>query len=235
MYKIRFGTMALTSLLFAGCMGPMPQEEERTYEITTSNLTSTQPLTPPLLAVHTARTRVFQVGSPSSEGLRMLAEVGNNMVLAGALRQDPEVQEVVAATAPMHRIGGPGANQLTFTIAARGEGRLSIASMLGCTNDGFTGLDSVALPTDLTPVVLRAGAYDAGTEENNELFTHLPDPCGIAGPVPHPADGDLRNATTGVIQPHPGLTVSNGDPAQGLSADYQWTNPVLQVTIQRKP
>jgi len=41
---------------------------------------------------------------------------------------------------------GDFTDTLTFDITARPGDRLSLATMLICTNDGFTGLDAARLP-----------------------------------------------------------------------------------------
>jgi hypothetical protein len=74
-----------------------------------------------------------------------------------------------------------------------------------------------------------AGAYDAGTEANDELYTHIVDPCGIISPVAVAPDGmNLRTATDNVITMHPGIT-GVGD----LTPAHAWANPIAMVTIQR--
>ena len=75
--------------------------------------------------------------------------------------------------------GPPFPTSITFQIeAASNANRLSLAVMLICTNDGFTGLDRVRLPGGFKPRTFFAVAYDAGTEANDELFTSMVDPCG---------------------------------------------------------
>jgi hypothetical protein len=131
---------------------------------------------------------------------------------------------------PIHRVGGPGSNSMTVMINASGSANnLSLATMLICTNDGFTGLDSFKLPGGFEPVTLFAQGYDAGTEANDELYTHIVDPCGAIGPVTAAADGmNLRTATGGVITHHDGIE-GTGD----LTSAHEWANPVLKIEIQR--
>jgi hypothetical protein len=205
----------------------------RTYTVTITNLTSSQPLSPPLIATHSKRVDVFTVGKMASEGIRLIAENGDNSVLAAALNDKHlirDVREVVATDVPVHRAGGPGSSSLTITIDARGNAnRLSLATMLICTNDGFTGLDGVKLPGGFAPVTYYAGAYDAGTEMNDEIYTHIVDPCGAIGPVMAPPDGmNLRTPTNANISMH--LGIQGGD---DLTAAHDWTDPVVAITIQR--
>ncbi len=116
----------------------------KTYKVTITNLTAGQPVTPPILVTHTGKTRIFNVGQPASESIRQIAENGNGAPLLDALAENPEVHEVVAAMAPLVPANDPGATGFgsseTYTITAYGKARyLSFASMLICTNDGFTG------------------------------------------------------------------------------------------------
>jgi hypothetical protein len=60
--------------------------------------------------------------------------------------------------------------------------RLSLATMLICTNDGFTGLDRAKLPIGGSEVFWTNG-YDAGTENNTELSQDIVDACSALGPV----------------------------------------------------
>jgi len=110
--------------------------------------------------------------------------------------------------------------------------RFSIAGMLGCTNDGFFGLDSVQLPTTGTATYMPNG-YDAGREENTQRSEDLADGCSVLGPAPlrgypngneYPATSPRRP-----IQIHPGIT-NTGDLAP---AAHGWQGPVGRVTITR--
>jgi hypothetical protein len=223
--------------LAAAGAGPVSAQEDdrqsgpRTYRVTLINLTDGQPLSPPLLATHTQSVDVFTVGRAASEGVRLIAENGDNAVLAAALDGMPGVRDVVASSAPLHRLGGPGSPIQRFTIEAAGNAnRLSIATMLICTNDGFTGVDSVRLPGGFAPAFHLAQAYDAGTEANEQTAATIVDPCGAIGPVSIPGDGlNQRPATSGVIAMHPGI-----EPGKGiLTSAHVWRGPVLAVIVQR--
>ena len=58
---------------------------------------------------------------------------------------------------------------------------LSAAFMLICTNDGFSGVDSLMLPASGSTTV-ETNAYDAGSEQNTEDFADIVPPCqGLIG------------------------------------------------------
>jgi glucose/arabinose dehydrogenase len=200
------------------------------YRVTIQNLTTGQPFSPGVIATHTDQATVFRVGQQASEGIRRIAEDGDPVVALSETRGTPGVFDVVKIGHPIHPDGGSGPSSATFSIEARdGVNRLSLATMLICTNDGFTGLDAVPLPTGFDPVVFHADGYDAGTEANDELSSHIVDPCGTIGPVAFPPDGNARTPTIGVITHHPNITgVGNLVPAQ-----HAWRNRVARITVQR--
>ena len=142
--------------------GPRPAqaaEEDIVYQITLTNISSTQPLSPPLLVTHEPDFSLVTTGAMASDGLRRLAEEGSNSALANELRANAKVQEVVTGTQPMRRLSGGGpsgsSSSYVFTIHGREGDVLSIASMLVCTNDGFTGAMNVTLPEQGDVVILR--------------------------------------------------------------------------------
>jgi hypothetical protein len=115
--------------------------------------------------------------------------------------------------------GPPGASR-TFTLQTDGRfNRLSLVTMLVNTNDAFTGLDSLKLRG--RGETHSTAAYDAGSELNNELETHIPGPC-CNNPFVRAPEGEL-------IRHHPGITgVGDLDPAL-----YGWSNPVARIEIER--
>ena len=208
----------------------------RVYRVTLENLTTGQPFSPGVVVTHTKKHSVFEVGEAASEGIRLIAEDGTPVVseFTGG-----NVHEVVATPMPVGCDGcgagpfpAPLPTKLTVEITARANfNRLSLAVMLICTNDGFTGLDGIKLPGGFKPQTFYAAGYDAGTEDNDQLFTSIVDPCGGIGPVSVAPDGlNNRTATDDVISHHPGIIGGVGDLDP---AEHGWDNPVLKVTIQR--
>lgn len=204
------------------------------YRVTLENLTTGQVFSPGVIATHTNKVSVWDVGAPASVGIQNIAEDGNELQAVTDLENMPGVFDVVDIDAPTNRIGGqaPFPTSRTFTISAAGNAnRLSLAVMIICTNDGFTGVSSVKLPGGFKPDVHEVGAWDAGTEFNNQLSTHIVPPCGGAGPKPFPAGDNLnlRVAESGVIHPHQNiLNLGFLEPAL-----HGWNGPVARITIQR--
>lgn len=224
------GTPAAGGAQAAG--GQVPAR--RVYEVTIENLTSAQPLTPPLAATHNGSFNFFDVGKAATFGIQEIAENGNLAPLHTEISTHKQVSDVIIAASP-----GPGplmpGTSITFTIEADpGAPFVSFAAMLICTNDGFTGLDSDKLPRMVGQRTATAlAAYDAGTEINTESFVDIVPPCpvltGVPSSVPGTGMSDPALAENGVIHHHQGI-------AGGADLDPQvhgWTNPVALITIER--
>jgi len=227
---------ALTVAALPASASPKGSDKSRTYQVTITNLTAGQPITPPILVTHTDAARIFTVGEPSSYEVQQIAENGNGAPLMAALGADPEVFEVVAGAAPLVPANNPGGapfdSSASFMITASGKAdRLSVISMLICTNDGFTGLDSVELPKK--SMTILAGSYDARSEMNTEDFANMVPPCqgliGVSSGDPGTGMSDPLLAEDGVVIPHPGI---NG----GVDLHREvhgWNDPAVKIVIER--
>lgn len=206
------------------------------YEVTITNLTAGQPLTPPILVTHSRRTGIFTLGDEASAEIQAIAENGNGAPLVAALEADPHVHSIVQGGAPLVPANDPGATGFgfseTYTIDAGGNTRfLSFTSMLICTNDGFTGLDTVALPNRTRTVFARS--YDARTEINTEDFADMVPPCqgliGVTSGEPGTGMTDSALAEDGIVIPHAGI-VGGSDLVAGV---HGWNDPVVRIDIVR--
>jgi hypothetical protein len=108
--------------------------------------------------------------------------------------------------------------------------------MLICTNDGFTGLDSLGLPRLVgDSVTVGTAGYDAGTELNTEDFADIVPPCqgliGVSSGEPGTGTSNPALAEGGVIHHHEGIQGG----ADLLPEVHGWdTNaPVAEVTVER--
>lgn len=227
------GPSALAGATGTQQQGAPADAARKTYRVTIENLTSGQPFSPGVAITHTQQASLFHVGGRASEGVRAIAEDGDPSVALAALPGESGIDDVVAIASPIHRVGGPGSNTLTFEITgAANANRLSLAVMLICTNDGFTGLDTIKLPGGFSADTYETAGYDAGTEANNELFTHIVDPCQAIGPVAGPPpipNGNLRVATNGTITHHPGIQGG----ADLVIGQHGWHDPVARIRVQR--
>ncbi len=234
------GPLLGAALLAIVAVSPtLAAHQQRTYEVTITNLTSGQAFTPPLIATHRGSTHLFQVGSSANLGTQEIAENGNLAQFMGTLGSDPAISDYTAAGAPLVPVGSPlfgmFSNTVTLTITAGpGAQFLSYESMLICTNDGFTGVDGLKLPNQVgSAVTVNGAAYDAGTEINTEDFADIVPPCQpLIGVSSDDAGTDMTNpdlAEGGVIHHHAGIAGGN-DLVPGV---HGWTNPVVEITVER--
>ncbi len=213
----------------------------RHYEVTITNLTAGQPFTPPLIATHRGSVSTFDVGAPASVGVQEIAENGNLAPLQASLSGNPAVADVVAADAPLVPAGVPGDvafdQSVTLPVEGSPDARfLSVVSMLICTNDGFTGVSRLKLPSDVGgSVTAHAAGYDAGTEINTEDFADIVPPCqgliGVSSGEPGTTMTNPALAQGGVITHHAGIAGG----ADLLPAVHGWdiASPVAEITVTR--
>src|SRR5918996_2597893 len=220
----------------------VPSALAREYEVTITNLTAGQPLTPPVVATHRSRHAVFDVGQPASVGVREIAENGNSAPLLAFLEADPLNQFgafAESSTGPLVPPGVPGDamfdQSATVTVNAdRRTHRLSFVSMLICTNDGFTGVDGLRLPHRVgKSTTVRTNSYDAFTERNTEDYAHMVPPCqaliGDSSGEPGTGVSDPALAEGGVITHHEGIQ-GGADLKPEL---HGWDDPVAELQVER--
>ena len=227
------------TVFMAAVSSAAAEAPDATYEVTIDNLTKGQPLTPPVVATHRAATGIFTVGQPASFALKEIAENGNLAPMVAQLGADKHVSDSVAAEAPLVPAGLPSSamfgKSVTLTLtASKGANFLSWVSMLVCTNDGFTGVNSLRLPKDVGDVVVaHTPAYDAGTEVNTEDFADIVAHCqefvGVTSGDPGTSTSNPALAEGGVIHHHPGIVGG----ADLVPAIHGWTDPVAQITVER--
>lgn len=202
--------------------------DDVTYVATLTNITGNY-LTPPNFAAHTNDVALFALNRQASPGVQAVAENGAVPVLAAEI-----AGAVDAAGLGTSGVGGdapiPPGGSVTFEFTTSAD-RLSIVSMLICTNDGFAGLDSKLLPTQGNAAKsYRLQGYDAGTEINTENRADLvPAPfcqlgSGLGTGMSNPA-----LAEDGVVRRHQGIQ-GVGD----LEDKFDWNGPVAELTVVRK-
>lgn len=217
-----------------------------TYTVTITNLMKGQPLSPPIIATNYGSGQFFKPGGTANWGLQQIAENGNNTPLYDSAVQDMKdgyVTDVQRAAAPLVPKGSPADamfdQSVTLTIRAKATDRISLVSMLGCTNDGFAGFNAARLPRAKGRTVhVPVFDYDAGTEENTEDFADLGAACQGAIGVKS-AFGATGTSTTdwqltegGIIHRHEGIFGASDD---GLVEDVHGWNPrrIAKVSIKR--
>ncbi|MDJ0759054.1 MAG: spondin domain-containing protein [Woeseiaceae bacterium] len=234
---------ALRTLLCAGLamafLSPalaLADHNSITYKVTIYNLTAGQPFTPPVIAVHNRRADIFEVGEYANDGVIAIAENGDNNPLLAALASDTNVIDYAVGNAPIVPANNPGETGFdsiaSFTITTdRRNRRLSLVAMLICTNDGFTGIDSIRLPRHSTTVYARG--YETRTERNTEDFADIVPPCqGLIGESSDDQGAGQSNpllAEDGVIIPHVGV-IGDNDLKRAV---HDWADPVAKIVIER--
>ena len=237
-------SVAILILVMAAPAFGHSKDVTRSYDVTITDLTGGQPLTPPVVATHRGKHPVFEVGQPASVGVREIAENGNNAPLLAQLSADPfdQISDFTeAGSGPLVPAGKPGSamfdDHVSFTIdAGRSAKRLSFVAMLICTNDGFTGADSLRLPHAVGDTTsAETNGYDAHTEINTEDYADIVPPCqSLIGD--HAGESDPGTAVSnpalaegGVIGHHMGI--------QGVDdlspAIHGWTDPVARIEVER--
>ncbi len=196
----------------------------RTFEITVSNLTTAQPLSPAAVIHHRADYHVYQVGSPASQAVERLAEGGDNGALLAESAADPAVFVRRSGSAAIV----PGGNE-TFTIShTAADPRLTVMAMLVNSNDGFAAVDGIDLSgiANGGQAVYYGRAYDAGTEANSETASTVPGQGGEGFNVARD-DRDRIALHAGVVSQDDGLATSS------LSVQHRFDNPVIEVRVRR--
>jgi hypothetical protein len=213
--------MALIAAVLGLTSGPAAADATAQYEVTFTNMTNGQPMTPPVVVIHDASTQLAPPGSFANSNIEAIAEGGNNGPLLAALPGAPGISDFgVAGAGPF----GPGGSVSVRLGAYEGD-VLSTINMLVCSNDAITGLHGAALP-DSGSVTYYAVAYDAGTERNTNQ----------AGDVPGaPPCADLRAGGGGdqdelaqskKIKSHPGIHNAG-------VLNFSKHDQVIQITVER--
>lgn len=221
---LRALAIASPLLLLAGC----PEDSDMMYEIRVTNLTNNQPFSPPVAVLHGSTYHAWQDAETASTPLEMLAEGGDGSALLDAARADKAVADTDAGTAPI----APGATETLSVMSKKMRlRRLTLATMLVNTNDGFTGVDGLdvsKLNRDESTTVL-VGAYDAGTEANTETAATVPGPA-AGGEGFNATRDDLVDRVTvhaGVVTQDDGLSTS------ALNVSHRFDNPVARIVVTR--
>lgn len=200
------------------------------FSITVTNLTAGQPLSPTAIVLHKPNFKAFEVGMAASVELERIAESGN---------PDPFLADAATNTAVFASTkangGIPPGMTATIMIEAQVADanmlRLTALSMLGNTNDGFTGLNGIDISKIAIgdSMVIDTISYDAGTEKNTESAATVPGPA-AGGEGFNPSRDDSPNT----VAMHSGvLTKDDGNQDSALTSINRWDNPVARITITR--
>ena len=207
-----------------------PPPAMASFDVTVSNLTNAQPLSPAAVIAHQDSYSFFAVGSPATAGLEEMAEGGDNAALIAEADADMGVTVTGSGVAAI----GPASSE-TVTIDMLESDlpglRISVATMLVNTNDAFTGLNAMSVEAMAVgdSVSIRGVAYDAGTEADSETAVTIPGPAG-GGEGFNAARDDQADMVTmhaGVVSQDDGFATSD------LSEQHRFDNPVVQIIVER--
>lgn len=221
---------SFVTLATLASFAPLALAEQRAYEVRVTNVTRNQSFTPILALAHDPSVRLFELGSPASPELAILAEAGDTAPLAAVLQgQGALVGEVVQRPGLLM----PGQTAVLTVTSGRGQTHLSMAAMLIPTNDTFFAVNGLRLPTALRTVeVVESPGYDAGSEANDQNCARIPGPrCGGEGSSPESASDE------GYVYIGNGFHELGTDDGAGNEVlrplTYDWRNPVARIEVRR--
>lgn len=203
---------------------PEPEPVVYSYEITVSNLTYGQPLSPVAVILHDEGD-FWHIGEAASVALETLAESGDNTSLLAE-------EQVLAAQSGTGVIMPGMSETIEVSLTDNHPELISIATMLVNTNDAFSGVNAMNL-TNLQvgeSISLTTRSYDAGTEKNSELVSTIPGPASNGageGFNEMRDDLDMVGMHAGVVSVDDGLSTSV------LTQAHKFDNPTLHITINR--
>lgn len=228
------GALSIITLgaLLSACGGD-DDDNMAMYEVTITNLTAAQPLSPAAVILHNAEWTGFTTGSPASAGLELLAESGDNSDYLA----DADADKYVRGSASGTGVILPG-NSETLMLETKSKKLdsllLSTTVMLVNTNDAIAAISGQSI-ADLEvdeSMMLTALSYDTGTEANSETADTIPGPAASTGAQEgfNATRDDIRDA----VYAHPGVVTSDdGLSTSVLTADHRWDNPVMSIVIER--
>lgn len=232
-YRTRLpaAVLLLAAAGLSGCgssssSSPSPTAEKISYEVSVSNATNNQPVSPLAIIVHDDSYSAWTIGETALTELEYIAEGGSNSQLIDSMKSEGAMAKSGKGAF------GPGGNEtISITASDASQTRITVLGMLVNTIDGFSGINSVDVSSLARgeSMTIMASAYDAGTEVNSES----------SGTMPGPDDGgegfnaacsdnnDIVSYRSGVVTADDGLSTSV------LDQSHRFDNPVMLVTITR--
>ncbi len=214
--------VALVGLLAGGVLSADGQDEELMTEVSITNLTRGQIMSPVFVARHDSGAgSLYSLGESASEAMAKMAEDADASGLLEAW--NPETNGNVAEAMVVKLNDGPIMPGETVTLSFDiddGNKWMSFASMLVTTNDAFIGANAFDLSKSRT---VYLNAYDSGTEANSEDCAYIPGPpCGNHAKDPATSEGFVH-VHAGIH----GTGVSDLDPAT-----HDWRDPVARLIVK---
>ncbi len=219
---VLIGVVALVALLTGSLISADEHDEEMMVEVSITNLTRGQILSPVFVARHDdSAGPLYTLGARATPALAKMAEDADASGLLEAW--DPDDNDGVAEAMVADLNGGPimpGKTVRMHFDIDDGKTMLSFASMLVSTNDAFIGASGLDVSKSRT---INLNAYDSGSEANSEDCAYIPGPpCGN-----HAHD---RATPEGFVHVHAG--VHGGSDSDLDPATHDWHNPTARLTVK---
>jgi len=199
--------------------------------VTLTNTSEHQPMTPPVVILHNAPAAengmlLFEPGQPAIPSLVAIAENGNNgplIDLLGYLTDQGRASAYAVGFADPANPGPllPGMTASVDLDLVSNDQRMTIVSMVVCTNDGFSAANAHTLSDDVSETFI-APIYDAGSETNVLSLNYWVPPCSPDG------SDNITDDENGSITLHPGQQGS-----ENPDFDFAPDSRFLEVTITR--
>lgn len=221
MKKALFTTVSLSALLSANLFAA-------DISVKITNLTKGISFTPVLVAAHDDTLGTFTSGDAASAEIETMAEGGDISGLVTQLGTTTQFDNN-----PAGGLLGAGANATSEITNLDSENtNLTVLAMMLPTNDAFIALNNIEIPTELGTYTYYLNAYDAGTEENDELASSIPGPA-----LSNSGGTGVTTTAEGFIHIHRG-TLGDDNATGGISdldpTLHRWLNPVAKIELTVK-
>ena len=246
-YKLLLLTLAV-GVTAAGCGGssssnnnnaaPLPESprgpETITFDVSVTNLTLAQPLSPPAILLHTVEYSAFTDGETASVPLEILAEGGDRTDLVNEAQASGALLDSYEDANPIAPLSQGPTETLEISTDQAGDLRLTTVTMLVHTNDAFTGVNAVNVTGMAVGEtrVFNGPTWDAGSEANSENAATMPGPD-FGGVGFEAARDDIIDR----VRFHQGVVTSasleSGDPNSALEDRHRFDNPSSRIVITR--
>ena len=196
---------------------PVEAQSAASLNLIVRNVTTGQPITPPIAVVHDSGVSLLPQNPDSLDGLEELAEAGAQSALAASLAELDGVKGVFSLDPPPI----PPGQEVTASITASPGDHVSVIAMLACTNDAIT--IGTLVVSESGQAMSSGRVYDAGTEDNTETSNTIPclggDSAGVSGA--DSPDGEGR------IAHHQGIVGG----ADLTKEQHGWDNVAMQLFL----
>jgi len=201
---------------------PTPAPAEYSYDVSITNLTNGQPLSPLAVTLH-GDSKMWMLGEMASEAIEKIAEGGDSADLMA-------MSDTLASASATDAVAPGGSTTVSVATTDRMATHLTTITMLVNTNDAFAGLTGVDVSMMAVDQSMSwsLNVYDAGTEANSEALGTMPGPAdGGTGFDAARDDVDFIGYHSGVVSQDDGLSTSV------LTQAHRFDNPAIKLTITR--